>query len=189
MVLFIVAAAALRLVALFANASPYSAGTLAVQRRADNIEDPTFPDSPESCGVCEEKYDSIKLCISVAPIMKDFTSVITNPGSFINVITCACSEPFKTTFPNCVTCFKATNQTEVLNMPDPDSVIAGINKVCALKDSFGLGDSSPATSSDTTSSTTSPPPATTSSGSARTTKLPLSPLSSFLLGGIFIGIL
>ncbi|KAJ7153443.1 hypothetical protein C8R43DRAFT_1001939 [Mycena crocata] len=172
MVLFI-AVAAVPLLALLVGASPYPSEDTSLQLRTDS-GDPQFPASPASCGQCQQNYDSIKLCISVAPVMANFSTVISNPGSFINVITCACTEPFKTTFPQCVDCFENTDQQAVLNMPDPDAVIEGINKVCALEQSiFGIGSGSGSTTAAPASTTGG---TTTSPSAARALSAPFTPL-------------
>ncbi|KAJ6625947.1 hypothetical protein B0H10DRAFT_1782192, partial [Mycena sp. CBHHK59/15] len=129
-------------------------------------------------------YTEIQLCISVAPVMANFSTVISNPGSFINVITCACTDPFKTTFPECVDCFENTDQEDVLNMSDLDAVIEGINKVCALESAiFGVGSgSSSTTTSDASTTSTASTPTTSSNGSTRDSGLLSGALFSMLFG-------
>jgi hypothetical protein len=194
MVLFI-AASVISLLAVITNASPYPFSDLSLRLRTDSDE-PQFPASPASCGLCQQNYDSIKLCISVVPIMVNFTTVIENPGSFVNVISCACGDQFKTTFPQCIDCFEQTDQESFLNMPDPDAVIEGTNKVCALENAvFGSGSTSSiepvggftdtqssttATSTPTSDSTSSASTPTTSSGALRN-------LGSF--SGLFLAVL
>ncbi|KAJ6463545.1 hypothetical protein C8R45DRAFT_1026124 [Mycena sanguinolenta] len=134
MVLFI-AVAVLPLLALLAAASPYS--DTALWRR--NTTTPDFPSSPASCGLCAQNYSSISLCISAIPVVANFTTVIENPGSFVDVITCGCSPTFNVTFPECVDCFENTNQQSALNISDPDAVFTGLAKVCALEHSLGIG--------------------------------------------------
>ncbi|KAF7369805.1 hypothetical protein MVEN_00313100 [Mycena venus] len=132
MVLFI-AVAALPLLALLVGASPYASWDASLRRRNDT--EPQFPSSPPSCG----NYDNIKLCITVIPVVANFTTVIANPGSFVDVLTCGCSDTFNATFPQCVDCFEDTNQQAVLNISDPDAVLTGLTKVCALERSIGIG--------------------------------------------------
>ncbi|KAJ6554476.1 hypothetical protein B0H19DRAFT_1153692 [Mycena capillaripes] len=142
MFLFI-AVAVLPLLSVLVGASSYSGGALL---RPRNDTDPDFPASPPSCGVCAQNYDSIKLCISVVPVVANFTTVIENPGSFVNVLTCGCSSTFNTTFPECVDCFQNTNQDSALNMSDPDAVLTGLEKVCAFEHSVGIGNNAIANS-------------------------------------------
>ncbi|KAJ7353126.1 hypothetical protein DFH08DRAFT_855995 [Mycena albidolilacea] len=143
MVLFI---AALPLLALLVGATPYSSRDASFWRRQNDTTEPQFPASPASCGVCSQNYDSIKLCISVIPVVANFTTVIDNPGSFVNVLTCGCSDTFNTTFPECVDCFENTNQQAVLNMDDPDAVLTGLTKVCAFERALGIHNSAPVNS-------------------------------------------
>ncbi|KAJ7699315.1 hypothetical protein B0H17DRAFT_1049413 [Mycena rosella] len=202
MVLFI-AVAALSVFAL-AAASPYpSRDTLQLRFEPSDEDDsasPQFPDEPKSCGVCQQNYDSIKLCLSVVPVMANSSTILANPGSFINVITCACTDPFKSTFPECLDCFQQTNQEALLNMPDPTAVIEGTNQVCALEGAlFGVGSSSSitlpggstptpsqgpeATPTSTPTSTGSTPAPTTTTGGAGKNANSYSALSSGLLLG------
>ncbi|KAJ7730259.1 hypothetical protein DFH07DRAFT_849206 [Mycena maculata] len=186
MVLFI--AAILPLLALLATASPHPSRDNSLQLRQDDSDDPQFPASPASCGECEENYDSIKLCISVAPVMANFSTVIANPGSFISVITCACTEPFKSTFPQCVDCFENTGQEAVLNMSDPDDVIAGINKVCALESAvFGIGSSSSSSDTDTDATATATGTLTTTSAASTATSLNAAAINTGPLSGLLFG--
>ncbi|KAJ7222206.1 hypothetical protein GGX14DRAFT_540341 [Mycena pura] len=141
MVLFM-SLAPLPLLVLLASGSPSPRPARDVVLLSRDSE-PQFPSSPSTCGVCQQNYDAIKLCLSVVPVMANFTSVITNPGSFTDTITCACSDPFHSTFAPCIDCFEQTNQTSFLNMPDPVAVVNGLNKVCALEGAvFGIGVSS-----------------------------------------------
>ncbi|KAJ7452041.1 hypothetical protein B0H11DRAFT_2068374 [Mycena galericulata] len=144
MVLFI--ATVLPLLVLLAAASPYPPQDASLWLRQDSASDPQFPASPASCGLCQQNYDSIKLCLSVVPIMANSSTIISNPGSFVDVITCACTQPFNSTFPQCVNCFEATGQTAVLNMSSPDDVVAGVTKVCEFEGAlFGSKTSAAAT--------------------------------------------
>ncbi|KAK7055502.1 hypothetical protein R3P38DRAFT_2847420 [Favolaschia claudopus] len=137
MVLFI-AAAILPLLALFASASPYAPQDSLWRRTDDASGDPQFPQSPASCGVCSQHYDDIKLCLSVVPVVANFSFVISHLGNFTNVVTCGCDGTFNATFPQCVDCFQNTGQQAVLNMDDPQAVITGLEKVCALERSIGI---------------------------------------------------
>ncbi|KAF7297299.1 hypothetical protein MIND_00963100 [Mycena indigotica] len=111
--------------------------------RDGNSDDPQFPASPASCGVCQQNYQSMKLCLQQVPVMVNFTTVIQNPGSFADVIICACRDPFHSTFGPCVDCFQQTNQERFLLTDNPNAVINGINKVCGLEGAlFGAGVSS-----------------------------------------------
>ncbi|KAJ6578793.1 hypothetical protein DFH09DRAFT_1148327 [Mycena vulgaris] len=201
MVLFI-AVAGLSLLAL-ATASPYPSrdisGSLRLRTDSSDSDDPRFPDSPASCGLCQQNYDSIKLCISVVPVMANSSTIISNPGSFINVISCACGDTFKSTFPQCVDCFEKTDQEALLNIASTDDVFTGINKVCALEGAiFGTGSTSsivPVDGSSTTTPTPTSTPeatptststttsATTSNGAVRNSR----PLSGLLLGAVLLG--
>ncbi|KAJ7756339.1 hypothetical protein B0H16DRAFT_1721934 [Mycena metata] len=184
--LFIAAAAAvLPLLALRVAGSPAPAsfGELSLQRRDDTPE-PQFPSSPATCGQCQQasmqNYDNIKLCMSLVPIMANSSTVIANPGSFIDVLTCGCTEPFKSTFPECVDCFENTNQDAVLNITDVDAVTQGLAKVCALEGAiFGIGDSSSSTTSSATTATTTTTAATSTSStsSGGVLRIPLSGLA------------
>ncbi|KAJ7092480.1 hypothetical protein B0H15DRAFT_175437 [Mycena belliarum] len=176
MVLFI-ATAALSLLAL-AAASPYPPRDASLRPRTNITDtDPQFPSSPPSCGPCQQNYQAIKLCVSVVPVMANFSSVISNPGSFINVISCACSEPFKSTFPQCIDCFQKTGQEALLNMPNPDAVIDGTNKVCALEAAiFGVGSTSSIVRVGDTTPTAGGGSSTPTNGAARKS------LSGLLLG-------
>ncbi|KAJ7457010.1 hypothetical protein FB451DRAFT_1564413 [Mycena latifolia] len=189
MVLFI-AVAAFSLFTL-AAASPYPSTDASLRFRTDttDTDDPQFPNSPASCGECQENYDNIKLCMSVVPVMANSSTIIANPGSFINVISCACTDSFKAAFPQCVDCFQKTDQDALLNgISDTDAVFDGINKVCGLESAiFGVGSTSSITpvGGFTTTPTVTPtatPAATTTSGAVRNPAL-----SGFLLGAVLLG--
>ncbi|KAJ7827885.1 hypothetical protein B0H14DRAFT_2813120 [Mycena olivaceomarginata] len=132
MVLFI---AALPLLALLVGATPHSSRDASFWRRQNDTTEPQFPASPASCGVCSQNYDSIKLCISVIPVVANFTTLV-------NVLTCGCSDTFNTTFRT----FENTNQQAVLNMDDPDAVLTGLTKVCAFERALGIHNSAPVNS-------------------------------------------
>jgi len=101
-----------------------------IQRR----DDPVFPDSPASCPICQAGYPGISSCAAAAPVLANFTEIIFNPGSFIDVIECACTDTFQSVYPQCVDCFEQTNQTSFLDSSTADlpSVLSGLQKVCAL---------------------------------------------------------
>ncbi|KIK66245.1 hypothetical protein GYMLUDRAFT_157963 [Collybiopsis luxurians FD-317 M1] len=94
---------------------------------------PTFPASPASCQICSANYASIQNCAEAAPVLANFSQIIFNPGAFINVIQCSCTETFQSVFPQCVDCFEQTNQTDVLAAPDLPSVLSGMRQICALE--------------------------------------------------------
>ncbi|KAJ3806764.1 hypothetical protein F5876DRAFT_9150, partial [Lentinula aff. lateritia] len=94
---------------------------------------PTFPSFPASCPICEANYSSIQNCAEAAPVLANFTTIIFNPGAFIAVIQCSCTETFQSIFPQCVDCFEQTNQTDVLGAPDLPSVLQGMRNICALE--------------------------------------------------------
>ncbi|KAJ7042956.1 hypothetical protein C8F04DRAFT_58290 [Mycena alexandri] len=144
------------------------------------------PNSPRRlrlvANVSRQNYDNIKLCMSLVPIMANSSTVIANPGSFIDVLTCGCTEPFKSTFPECVDCFENTNQDAVLNITDVDAVMQGLTKVCALEGAiFGIGTSSSTTSANVASTPTSADGASTPTSSTPSSggvlRIPLSGLA------------
>jgi hypothetical protein len=113
----------------FVQASPFpQSGTL--QHRTTT---PTFPSSPASCQTCSANYASIQNCAEASPVLANFSQIIFNPGQFINVIQCSCTETFQAVFPQCVDCFEQTNQTDVLAAPDLPSVLQGMRQICALE--------------------------------------------------------
>lgn len=80
---------------------------------------PEFPQSPASCPLCEENYANINSCAAAAPVFANFSMVrqapisgsflftdssqiIFNPGAFISVIECACTDTFQSAYPQCV---------------------------------------------------------------------------------------
>ncbi|KAJ6492919.1 hypothetical protein C8R47DRAFT_1120432 [Mycena vitilis] len=134
MVLFI-AAAVLPLLALLVGSTPNPSRSYSLWSR----DDPQFPASPPSCGLCAQNYNDIQLCMTLVPVVANFSEVISNPGSFVDVLTCACSSTFNATFPQCVDCFQNTNQQSFLNESDPDAVLAGLTKVCAFERAVGVG--------------------------------------------------
>ncbi|KAJ7161054.1 hypothetical protein C8R46DRAFT_1106369 [Mycena filopes] len=182
MVLFIAVLPFLAFV--LASPAPTPLGTTSVWSRDDTPE-PQFPSSPASCGQCQQNYDNIKLCMSLVPIMADSSTIIKNPSDFIAVLTCSCTEPFKSTFPECVDCFQNTNQDAVLNITDTDAVMQGLTKVCALEGAlFGIG-----TSSSTTAANTDPAPttdATTPTSTPSSGALLRVPLTGLILAAVSV---
>lgn len=94
--------------------------------------DPYFPDQPPSCQLCAQAWPSIDSCCDAAPLFENFTSIILNPVPFIDLIECACTDTFKSAFPQCVDCFQMTNQTDVLQSDDLPGVISGMRTVCGM---------------------------------------------------------
>ncbi len=45
-----------------------------VARRQDDAQ-PTFPDEPPSCPICEQNFASIDSCAQVAPVLANFSMV------------------------------------------------------------------------------------------------------------------
>ncbi|KAF8889125.1 hypothetical protein BD779DRAFT_420511 [Infundibulicybe gibba] len=98
------------------TASPTPASSDAfhvLQRRTD----PVFPDSPPSCPICAQDYPGINSCAQAAPVLANFSMIIFNPGAFLDIIKCACTDTFQSAFPQCVDCFIKTNQSDVLIRP------------------------------------------------------------------------
>ncbi|KAF9031078.1 hypothetical protein BDZ89DRAFT_1037645 [Hymenopellis radicata] len=131
---------------------------------------PYFPDTPASCPICSANYANIQNCAEAAPVLANFSmvcallvAIIFNPGAFVNVIQCSCTETFQAVFPQCVECFQATNQTDVLSTNDLPSVVAGMKQICALESTL-LGNVASANGEIPT--TTSAAPAATSSSAA-----------------------
>lgn len=171
-----------------ASPAPLTPSKTSVNRRIDELgfandanlvrrTDPTFPPDPPSCPICQQNYDKISNCAQAAPVLANFSSIIFNPGAFINVIQCACTETFQSVFPQCVDCFVRTNQTQVLNSPDLPSVVTGMRQVCALSSTLlgGVASVNGELPSGTPSPTPTPPPSNAASGLSP--RLP-SPLSS-----------
>ncbi|KAJ3526860.1 hypothetical protein NM688_g8208 [Phlebia brevispora] len=101
-----------------------------LQRRTD----PQFPAQPPSCPICAQNYSSISSCAQAAPVMANFSMIIFNPGAFIDVIKCACTDTFQSVYPQCVDCFEQTNQTAYLNTSQANlpSVLSGMQSICAI---------------------------------------------------------
>ena len=75
---------------------------------------PNFPSDIPSCGICAGNYSSISSCAAAVPVLQNFTmvcgrpvhiaatsaeieyfQVLFNPGAFIDVIKCACTDTFQ----------------------------------------------------------------------------------------------
>ncbi|CAL1698260.1 unnamed protein product [Somion occarium] len=114
---------------LFADAHPSGALSNILTKRTD----PFFPDQPPSCPICAQNYPSINSCAQAAPVLANFSMIIFNPGAFIDVIKCACTDTFQSAFPQCADCFIQTNQSDVLNTPDLPGIVSGMRQICALE--------------------------------------------------------
>ncbi|KAJ3828705.1 hypothetical protein F5880DRAFT_1472041, partial [Lentinula raphanica] len=120
-------------------------------------------------------YSSIQNCAEASPVLANFTTIIFNPGAFINVIQCSCTETFQSVFPQCVDCFEQTNQTDVLGATDLPSVLQGMRNICALESTL-LG-SAAATDGELPSSTglaSATPAATNTTSNSQTRGLEVS---------------
>ncbi|KZT21307.1 hypothetical protein NEOLEDRAFT_1139640 [Neolentinus lepideus HHB14362 ss-1] len=118
-----------------ASSSPYPAVTLGPAVRSVPLfsrTEPYFPSYPPSCPICAANYSQISSCAQAAPVLANFSMIIFNPGAFVDVIKCACTDTFQSVFPQCADCFTQTNQTDVLNDPDLPSAVSGMRNVCAL---------------------------------------------------------
>ncbi|KAL1720294.1 hypothetical protein EV715DRAFT_250654 [Schizophyllum commune] len=124
--------------------------------------EPYFPDDPKSCGICQQSYGDIDGCVDAAPVLANFSMIIFNPGAFVDVIRCACTDTFKSVFPQCADCFIKTNQSNVLDAPNLPDVVDGMRKVCALSSAL-LGNVSV---TNNESVATSAPSATSNAASA-----------------------
>ncbi|KAI9455765.1 hypothetical protein BJY52DRAFT_620131 [Lactarius psammicola] len=135
---------------------------------ARQTQQPYFPDTPASCPICAQDYPSISSCAQASTVMANFTSVLFNPGAFIDVIKCSCADTFQSVFPQCVDCFEKTNQTAVLDTPDLPSLVNSIRQVCAFASSL-LGNVSNSNGETTPSPAGSAAaPTTTASGAPPT---------------------
>lgn len=123
----------------FVCASPLSIFRSAVFAR--QAAQPYFPDTPASCPICAQGYPRINSCAAAAPVLANFSLVIFNPGAFISVIKCACTDTFQSVFPQCADCFERTNQTAVLDTPNLPSLVNNIRQLCALESTL-LGNAS-----------------------------------------------
>ncbi|RPD63369.1 hypothetical protein L226DRAFT_559309 [Lentinus tigrinus ALCF2SS1-7] len=115
----------------FAPVSPRGDSEVGLASRTDG--EPQFPDQPPSCPICAQNFDSIDGCAQAAPVLQNFSMIIFNPGAFIDVIKCACTDTFLSAYPQCVDCFIQTNQTQFLNSSDLPAVVDGMRKICALE--------------------------------------------------------
>ncbi|KAM6493106.1 hypothetical protein JOM56_011240 [Amanita muscaria] len=141
----------LLILTLFVNlilASPNSTSFQDERRALMRRVDPQFPDTPPSCPICAQNYGSINSCAQASTVLANFTMTLFNPGQFIDVIKCACTDTFQSTFPQCVNwwvpllnvqeddiewiSFVQTNQTDVLNTPDLPSLLNNVRTACAL---------------------------------------------------------
>ncbi|TFK48201.1 hypothetical protein OE88DRAFT_556213 [Heliocybe sulcata] len=160
--------ASLVLLCGLACGSPYPVATSAPAVRSVPLfartEQPYFPSDPPSCPICEANYSQISSCAQAAPVLANFSMIIFNPGAFVDVIKCACTDTFQSVFPQCVDCFTQTNQTDVLNTPDLPSVVSGMRNVCALASTL-LGNVSGVDGETTPTSSSAAPTATASSAS------------------------
>ncbi|PBK69361.1 hypothetical protein ARMSODRAFT_886342, partial [Armillaria solidipes] len=119
-------------------------------------------------------YASIQNCAEAAPVLANFSMIIFNPGAFVDVIQCACTETFQSVFPQCVDCFQATNQTDILEGNDLPSIVSGMRKICALESTL-LGNVSESNGEVTASaSSTSSASTSTSSSAAIPRAMPVS---------------
>jgi hypothetical protein len=138
---------------------PYSDGSPTLQHRTT----PYFPPDPPSCPICEKDYWTINSCAQASPVLANLSMIVFNPGAFIDVLKCACTDTFRSAFPQCVDCFGQTNQTWVLDedktLPD---VVKNLRDVCALASTI-LGHVASA-NSQLPSSTSTPSPTSTSTG-------------------------
>jgi len=159
-------------VAQHAFASPVGVSSLAKRT------DPYFPDQPPSCLICAQNYGNINSCAQAAPVLANFSMIIFNPGAFIDVIKCACTDTFQSVFPQCVDCFTKTNQTDVLNTPDLSSVLSGMRSICAIESTL-LGNVSNA-NGETTPSAAQPTPTTSWASAQYHAVALLAPLVAFL---------
>lgn len=161
-----------------AVAAPRVPSKLAPALRPRTV-DPQFPNQPPSCPICAQNYDSISSCAQVAPVLANVSMIIFNPGAFINVIQCACTDTFQSVFPQCADCFQKTNQSDVLDAPDLPSVVSGMRNICALASTL-FGNVS-GVDNETTSTTASPAPTTSANAAA--------PLLKYIHSTLGVGLL
>jgi len=93
-----------------------------------------FPDYPPSCKLCEKDYPNIQSCANASVVLSQPSAIIAQPLLFVDVINCACTDTFKSAYPQCVDCFTQTNQTAFLGPQDGNlsSVVTGMRTICAL---------------------------------------------------------
>jgi hypothetical protein len=64
-----------------------------------------------------------------------YKQVIYAPLQFLSVINCACTDTFKSAYPQCVDCFLQTNQTVFLEPSDGanlSTIVTNMRQICAL---------------------------------------------------------
>jgi len=145
---------------------PYGGGSPTLQHRTT----PYFPSDPPSCPICEKDYWNINSCAQASPVLANFSMVIFNPGAFIDVMTCACTDTFRSAFPQCVDCFGQTNQTWVLDQDETlPGVVNNLRDVCAFASTIlghvASADSELPSSTSTPTTSTSLPTSTSNGGS------------------------
>ncbi|KAF9074384.1 hypothetical protein BDP27DRAFT_1316986 [Rhodocollybia butyracea] len=169
---------------VFVRASPFPQPVVELR-----TTEPTFPATPASCPICSANYASIQNCAEASPVLANFSEIIFNPGAFISVIQCSCTETFQSVFPQCVDCFEQTNQTDVLATPDLGTVLQGMRNICALESTL-LG-SAAATDGELPSSTASAAATVTAASNSQpkdvVLSLPWIYLSSAVVGFIGLG--
>ncbi|KAI0310678.1 hypothetical protein OF83DRAFT_1154167 [Amylostereum chailletii] len=178
----------LTLALLFANlfsasVSAYPSASQPSLQVLSKRDDPTFPDDPASCPICEQSYSNINSCIAAAPVLANFTQILFNPGAFIDIIKCACGDTFQSAYPQCVDCFQRTNQTQFLNTTDVPSVISGIRQICGSASAI-LGN---VTGADNETFPTSSPSVSASMALRTTSDIPFE-LVGLIVGGVLFGV-
>jgi hypothetical protein len=94
-----------------------------------------FPDYPPSCKLCERDYVNIDSCANASVVFANLSVILYSPLMFFEVINCACSDTFRSAFPQCVDCFEQTNQTVFLepeNGANMSTIVTNIRSICAL---------------------------------------------------------
>ncbi|KAH7341640.1 hypothetical protein B0J17DRAFT_765668 [Rhizoctonia solani] len=150
---------------------------------------PYFPEYPPSCPKCQVDFENINSCADASAALADPQSIILNPVAFYDLIKCACTDTFQSTFPQCVDCFIQTNQTLVIQMDiipgssELPTVITGMRQVCALSSTLLGG---VASNSQVASSTSSAPTGLATSAAVRSMMRPLETyILTCLTGAIF----
>jgi len=98
-----------------------------------------FPDYPPSCQICEQNYNNIDSCANASIVFANISEILYSPLQFLSVINCACTDTFKSAYPQCVDCFEQTNQTvflEPANGANLSSIVTNIREICALGSSI-----------------------------------------------------
>ncbi|KLO06616.1 hypothetical protein SCHPADRAFT_837841 [Schizopora paradoxa] len=155
--------------ALLVPSVPVHSLSLSLTPRQIRDDGPVFPDQPPSCPICEQNYGNINSCAAACPVFANFSMILFNPGAFITVIQCACTDTFQSAYPQCVDCFEQTNQTSFLNVSsanDVPSILTGIRNICALESTL-LGNVSGADGEVTSSGAAATPTAVASSSSSQ----------------------